>query len=178
MKWTGLVGFLCCVGVGVAVAQAPMLQKAGADQKRLEAFVGTWSYEGEAKQNPYGPAGKITGTDVYDMLPGGFFLTHHWDEKNPLGSLKGTETWGYDPAKKAYEYHYYTSFGEMGSGSITVNGSAWTAISSGTTFDGKKAWSRCVMTFAGATTFTSKCAASTDGKTWSGDIFEAKWTKK
>src|SRR5262245_61241389 len=174
MKRIALVGLLCGVGVSSALAQPPAVQKPGADQKKLEAFVGTWTYDGEAKQNPYGPAGKVTGTDVYEMLPGGFFLTHRWDEKNPLGALKGVETWGYDPAKKAYECHYYTRYGEMGSGSITVNGSAWTATSSGITFDGKKAWSRCVTTFAGASTFTSKCAASTDGKTWSGDIFEAK----
>jgi len=169
---------LCAFAGSVAHAQAPSAQKPGPQQKKLEAFVGTWTYAGEAKQNPYGPAGKITGTDVYEMLPGGFFLTHHWDEQNPIGSLKGIETWGYDSLKKSYAYNYYTSFGEMGSGTIAVTGNAWKFTSSGITFDGKRAWSRCTATFASATSFTVKCDASADGKTWAPDIFEATWTKK
>jgi hypothetical protein len=165
------------VGTGTS-AQTPSAQKPGADQMKLEVFVGTWTYVGEAKQNPYGPAGKITGTDVYEMLPGGFFLTHHWDEKNPIGNVKGVETWGYDSEKKSYAYNYYTSVGEMGSGAITVTGNTWKFTSSGITFDGKRASSRCTTTLAGPTSFTVKCDASPDGKTWATDVFQGTWTKK
>ena len=165
------------VGSGIG-AQAPRVQKPGAEQKRLEAFVGTWTYAGEAKQNPYGPAGKISGTDAYEMLPGGFFLTHHWDERNPIGNLKGVETWGFDSEKKSYVYNYYTSFGEMGSGTIAITGATWTFASSGVTFDGKRAWSRCRYNFAGTASFTVKCDASADGKAWAANIFQATWTKK
>jgi uncharacterized protein DUF1579 len=165
------------VGTG-AGAQAQTSQKPGPDQKKLEVFVGTWSYSGEAKQNPYGPAGKITGTDVFEMLPGGFFLTHHWDEKNPIGNLKGVETWGFDSAKKAYAFNYYTSFGEMGSGSIAVTGNTWKNTSTGIAFDGKRAWSRCTFDLTSATTFTVKCDASADGTKWANDVFQGTWTKK
>ena len=165
------------VGTG-ASAQAPSAQKPGPEQKKFEAFVGTWSYVGEARQNPYGPAGKITGTDVYEMLPGGFFLTHHWDERNPIGNLKGVETWGYDSEKKSYAYNYYTSFGEMGSGAIAITGNTWKFTSSGITFDGKRASSRCTASFASAASFTIKCDASADGKTWATDVFQGTWTKK
>ena len=170
-----LMGGAAVSGVG---AQAPSAQKPGAEQKKLETFVGTWTYVGEAKTNPYGPAGKINGTDVYEMLPGGFFLTHHWDETNPIGKLKGVETWGYDADKKGYAYSYYTSFGEMGSGAISIAGNQWTFTSSGTTFDGKRAWSRCTTTVASATSFAVKCDASPDGKTWAADVFRGTWSKK
>jgi uncharacterized protein DUF1579 len=175
--WTMVMLALAVTNAG-GHAQATAPQKPGAEQKKLEAFVGTWTYAGEAKDNPYGPAGKVTGTDVYEMLPGGFFLTHHWDEQNPLGSLKGVETWGYDPAKKAYALNYYTSFGEMGSGALTVAADTWRSTSSGIVFDGKRAWSRCTTTFASAGVFTIKCDTSSDGKTWAGDMFQATWTKK
>ena len=168
---------LVCVIAGAgARAQAP--QRPGPEQKKFEAFVGTWTYAAAAKENPYGPAGQITGTDVFEMLPGGFFVTHHWDEKNPVGNLKGVETWGYDPQKKAYAYNYYTSFGEMGSGTITITGNTWRFESSGIAFDGKRAWSRCTATFAAASSFTQKCDASGDGKTWANDVFTGTWTKK
>jgi Protein of unknown function (DUF1579) len=178
MKWITIVCVVSCIGAGKAWAQAPSPQKPGAEQKKLEGFVGTWAYEGESKQSPFSPAGKVIGTDVFEMLPGGFFLTHHWDEKNPIGSVKGVEIWAYDAVKKSYTFNYYTSVGEMGSGPITVSGNAWTSSTAGVTFDGKQAWSRCVTTFAGAMTFTMKCDASTDGKTWSADVFHGKWTKK
>ena len=178
MKWITIVAVVSCIGAGSAWAQAPSPQKPGAEQKKLETFVGTWAYAGASKQSPFSPVGKVIGTDVYEMLPGGFFLTHHWTEENPIGSVKGVETWGYDAAKKVYTINYYTSFGEMGSGTITVTGNTWTSSVSGITFDGKQAWSRCVTTVAVATTFAMKCAASADGKTWSADVFEGKWTKK
>src|SRR5436190_2192895 len=108
-----LIATLVCVLAAAASAQGP--QKPGAEQKKFEAFVGTWSYTGESKASPYSPAGKVSGTDVYEMLPRGFFITHHWDEANPVGPTKGVETWGYDAEMKAYAYNYYTSLGEMGS---------------------------------------------------------------
>jgi len=178
MKLMVHVGAVVCVGVAAVSAQTPAVQKPGAEQKKLEAFVGTWTYEGESKANPFSPAGKVTGTDIYEMLPGGFFVTHHWDEKNPIGSVKGVETWGYDPSKKAYAYNYYTSVGEMGSGTIAVSGNTWTFSSSGVAFDGKRAWSKCTTTIVSPTSLTVSCDASIDGKTWSPGVFTGKWTKK
>src|SRR5262245_46538576 len=85
-----------------ALAQAPAVPKPGPEHKKFDAFVGTWSYEGEAKKTVFGPAGKVTGTDVFEMLPGGFYIQHHYDEKNPLANMKGTEIWAYDPIKRVY----------------------------------------------------------------------------
>jgi hypothetical protein len=178
MRMMSIVAVALFVGAGTAWAQPRATQKPGPEQKKLEAFVGTWAYEGESKQSPFSPAGKVVGTDVFEMLPGGFFLSHHWDETNPIGSVKGVETWGYDSIKKSYVFNYYTSVGEMGSGPITANGNVWTSNAIAITFDGKQAWSRCVSTFAGAATFTMKCDASADGKTWNTDVFSGKWTKK
>ena len=104
-------------------------------------------------------------------------ITHHWDEKNPLGNVKGGETWGYDAEKKAYAYNYYSSVGKMGSGAISVTGNVWRFTSSGVTFDGKRAWGRCTATL-GTGSFTIKCDAASDGKTRANDVFQGTWTKK
>src|SRR5262245_59277518 len=74
----------------------------------------------------FGPAGKVSGTDVFEMLTGGLYLQHHYDEKNPLRAMKGTEIWAYDPVKKVYTNNYFNSTGEFGSGTCTVNGNTWT----------------------------------------------------
>ena len=167
---------LCLFVTVTAIGQAPTpLPKPGPEHKRLESFVGTWTYEGEAKKNAFGPAGKITGTDVFEMLPGGFAVIHRWDEKNPLGSLKGTEIWAYDPIKKTYTMNYFTNLGEVGSGTFTINGNTVTATSSGITYEGKMGYGRGTWTLS-PTTITVKWDASSDGKTFA-PSFEGRWTK-
>lgn len=176
-RWSTVVAILCLMAAAVVAGQAPApAPKPGAEHKKLEAFVGTWTYEGEVKKNPFGPAGKITGTDVYEMLPGGFFMQHRWDEKNPLGNIKGTEIWGYNALKKAYSYNYFSSLGETGSGGITNAGNTWTFQGSGITYDGKTASARGTVTFASPTSLVIKVEASADGKTFA-PAFEGKWTK-
>jgi hypothetical protein len=162
--------------VAVALQAQSPVPKPGPEHKKFEALLGTWMYEGQALKSIFGPAGKVTGTDVYEMLPGGFFLQHHWDENNPLGNVKGLEVWGYDSIKKMYSYNYFNSIGEIGSGTITINGSTWNFAGGGVTYDGKSGKGRCSLTFAGTTAFTVKCEVSTDGNAWAPN-FEGKWTK-
>ena len=44
--------------------------------QRLEALVGRWRTEGHIVGEPPIP---VRGTDIYEWLPGGFFLVHHVD---------------------------------------------------------------------------------------------------
>jgi hypothetical protein len=34
--------------------------------KRLNVFVGKWNTEGQIQESPFGPAGKLIGTDTYE----------------------------------------------------------------------------------------------------------------
>ena len=171
------VTIVCLLIATIALSQtsAPV-QKPGPEHKKMETFVGTWSYEGDAKKTVFGPAGKVTGTDVYEMLPGGFYLQHRYDEKNPLGNMKGTEIWAYDPVKKVYTNNYFNSTGEWGSGTFTINGNTWAFTGSAITYDGKTAYWRWTATLANPTSFNVKAEASSDGKTYVLG-FEGKWTK-
>lgn len=59
--------------------------------------------EGVVLEGPSGPATRITGTDAYEWLPGGFFLLHHvdvhvGDEKVDAFEVIG----GYDAATGTY----------------------------------------------------------------------------
>jgi hypothetical protein len=171
------LGVLFVALSSVAPAQAPAaMPKPNAEMKKLDMLIGTWMYTGDAIKSVFGPAGKVTGSDVYEMLPGGFFMQHHWDEQNPLGNAKGVEIWGYDAVKKNFTFNYFNSFGDWGSGTLTINGTAYASTSSGVSYDGKTNKGRCTGTLT-AKTWTIKCDASADGNTWA-HSFDGTWTKK
>jgi hypothetical protein len=46
------------------------------ETQRLGALVGRWRSRGHVVADPPVP---IVGTDIYELLPGGFFLIHHVD---------------------------------------------------------------------------------------------------
>jgi Protein of unknown function (DUF1579) len=54
------------------VARAPQTE-------RLEVLVGRWNSAGRTVPGPSEPAIRITGTDTYEWLAGGFFLVHRVD---------------------------------------------------------------------------------------------------
>ncbi len=166
-----------CAVTAVLVAQTPAQPaKPNPELKKLEVLLGSWTYTGDAKQSPFGPAGKVTGTETFSMMAGGFFMEDRWDEKDPLGTVKGLQMWSYDATKKSLAYTYFTSAGESGSGTVTISGNTWTWLGSGITYEGKPAYGRGTYTFTGAGAFTVASDASADGKTWARS-FEGKWTK-
>jgi hypothetical protein len=157
-----------------AAAQTQSLAP-GPEHKRLEVFVGNWTFQGEAKAGPAGPGGKITGSDRNQLL-GGFFIERQVEETGPTGKVTGRMMIGYDPVKKTYITSGFDSTGAFNSGTVTVSGNTWTFMFSGVV-GGKPVQSRCPLTFAaGNNSFTVKCDDSTDGKTWT-PTFEGQWTK-
>ena len=157
----------------------PVVAKPGPEITKLASqVVGTWSYEGAARANPYGPAGKTKGTDVWELGPGGFSVLHRWNEQNPIAPTTGLEVITWDASKKSLVGSYYSSLGETGGGALTLAGDTYTYPTTGITWEGKPAWSKCTWTFAGAKTLKVKCDASPDGKAWMPAVFEGTWTKK
>lgn len=161
--------------VATAAAQAP-LPKPGPEQKRLEVFVGDWTFEGEFSLGTMGQGGKVTGTETSRML-GGFFVERHFQEKGPSGSRRrGVHVFGFDPVKKTYITSDFDSTGGFGSGTVSVSGRTWT-FSEARVNAGRPIHNRCVLTFApGNRSFTAQCNGSTDGKKWA-PSFVGRWTK-
>src|SRR5437879_5075347 len=111
------------------VAQAP--SKPGPEQKRLEVFLGKWISQGEAKASPYGLAGKITATETFEWLPGGFFMIHRSEGRQGTIDVKWTEIIGYDARKKMYTTHTFDNFGNaaLWEGTWRGNTLVWTTDS-------------------------------------------------
>lgn len=98
----------------------------GPGHKRLGAFVGTWATEGEIKGGPSGPRSKVRAIDIYEWLPGGFFLLHKGDSHMPDGRTQGIEVIGYDPASDAYSMHSFDSAGRVAVMRASVEREEWT----------------------------------------------------
>jgi hypothetical protein len=55
--------------------------KPGPEQKKLEIWLGRWTYETEFKSTPLGPAGKVSGMATVRPILGGFFVEWRGEEK-------------------------------------------------------------------------------------------------
>ena len=171
-----LAATICFAVIGPSLrAQAT---KPGPENKKLEVFLGSWTFEWDTKASVFGPAGRITGVERYESMPGGFFVQMNREAKGPQGDFRDHFVFGYDPVAKK---HTLTIFGladgTSGSYTGTANGNIWAWSGSGHTGSGKSYQERCTVTVAaGGASFALKCEATGDGKTWSPSI-DGKYTK-
>ena len=154
--------------------QPPEMPKAGPEQQRLRYFVGDWRTEGEMKASPFGPAGKLMGTDHAVML-GDFFVVTNSDSRGPMGSMKAISTLAYDSKEKIYTYDEYTSLGEHELSKGTVSGDTWTWTSD-EEMGGKTMKGRFTLKQVSPTSYTFKFEMSEDGNSWT-TVMEGKSTK-
>jgi hypothetical protein len=83
----------------------------GPQIQRLDALVGRWRSEGRIVGEVPVP---ISGTDVYEWLPGGYFLVHHVDVVIGQQKLQALELIGeYDPATDLFTARAYDNLGNV-----------------------------------------------------------------
>jgi hypothetical protein len=104
--------------------------------KRLDAFVGKWNTQGQIKESPFGPAGKIIGTDTYEWLSGGFFLIHRVNVRMGDQRNESIEIIGYDASSKTYPMHSFDSQGNSIVMQASVVGDTWTFTGESMRFTG------------------------------------------
>jgi len=168
---------VCLLGLMSARAQSPApLPSPGPDQKKLEVYLGKWQVEGEAKESPYGPAGKFSSRDTTEWLPGGFFFTHRADGRQGSVEVRQLEVVGYDARNKVYTSRTFDNFGNAGSWKGTVQGNTWTWTGE-SIVAGKPLQERCTVVFAtNVASYNVKCDYSPDGRTWTTNV-ELKGTR-
>lgn len=164
----------CCLLLCLA-GSALSAPKPGPEHKRLERWVGSWTYTGEEKKTVLGSANSYNGTATGEMILGGFFLQIRYAEKNFFGGESGMQILGYDAVKKQYVSNEFDSEGSVASGTMTWVGDDWTETDLAVK-DGKNLQIRCTGKFAGTTSLTTTCELSEDNKTWV-PYYAEKWTK-
>ena len=99
-----------------------------AAHKQLEIFIGKWINEGELLPAGDAPGEKILTSDVYEWLPGKFFVLH--TAYGRVGDLPvgAVEVIGYDEATDTYRTHLFDSQGNASD--VDVAGLAFSEWSS------------------------------------------------
>src|SRR4051812_34520888 len=100
-----LAATLLAFSFAARLVSAADLPKPGAEHKRLDYYLGSWTFESTVAASPYGPAGKNTGKQTCERGPGGFSVVFHSDVNSTAGRVQGLAVMGYDSQKKSY--HYY-----------------------------------------------------------------------
>jgi hypothetical protein len=104
--------------------------------KHLDAFVGKWKTEGQIKESPFGPSGKLVGTDTYEWLAGGFFLIHRVDVCMGDQKNESIEMIGYDASSNTYPMHSFDSQGNSIAMQARIKGDTWTFTGESMRFTG------------------------------------------
>jgi hypothetical protein len=152
---TSLVVWLCCTGVAFAQQGA-----AGAAQKPLERFLGTWVYEGEDRT---AGGGAVRCESTRRWIAAGYFVESRRRCTTPRGELQQLEVYGYDAAERVYKYWGFN--GQVVSMYATPSMDDAPIRWNSTAFPGRF---RCSETFApSGSESTANCESSTDGGgTW------------
>ena len=88
--------------------------------QRLQQFVGRWNTTGRTSEGH-----KLQATDVYEWLPGEFFIIHKWKSRLGEEAVAGIEIIGYDTEANAYFTQSYDSHGNTAKYQAYFSGNVW-----------------------------------------------------
>ena len=150
-----LVVWLCFIATGLAQSGP-----AGAAQKPLDRYLGTWVYEGEDRT---AGGGAVRCESTRQWIAAGYYVESRRRCTTPRGELQQVEVYGYDAVERVYKYWGFNGPGVSIYATPSMNDATirWNS----TAFPGRF---RCTETFApGGSGSTANCETSTDGGgTW------------
>ena len=110
--------------VGAAFGQQPNSSPTpGPEHKKLEIWVGDWTYETVAQASPLGPASTYTGKNTARPILNGWFVECRGEDKGPSGTTQYTEIDGYEAAVKRYRWTCFIGDGSVQDFTYTIDGS-------------------------------------------------------
>jgi hypothetical protein len=106
-----------------------------AEHKRLDVFIGKWINEGYTVATADALSVKILTSDVYEWMPGGFFVLHLAYGRMGNMDVGGTEITGYDAESKKYHSYFFDSQGNVTKDEFTIEGNtcSWVGKETGCT---------------------------------------------
>ncbi len=158
-----------------AGALAQEMPKPGPEHKKLDAFAGTWTLDGDMKAGAMGPGGKVTENEKCEWMEGGFYLVCHTDFKTTMGKGSGVSVMGYSTDDKAYTYREFNSWGEFTDSKGSVDGDTWTWTND-EKMGGMTMKARFTMKVTSLTSYNFSFEMSQDGTKWT-MVMDGKATK-
>lgn len=83
----------------------------GHEHTLLNPFVGEWNTIGTIRATANSPEIKVSGTDTYEWLPGGFFLLHKVEVFVGIEKNETIEIIGFDLSSNCYTMQHYDNKG-------------------------------------------------------------------
>ncbi len=163
--------------LAVAVqAQAP---KPTSELVGLEPWIGNWAIEAQGKDSPSEPEYKYTWTLQCRWILGGFFaeVNHRW--KSQSGETTALEILGYDPIKKQYVTHGFSSSGRTWTATATFKDGIFVITATPASAEGKPGMkARNTFTFSpDRMSFSLKGEEEKDGTWWTSSTGKGVKTK-
>jgi hypothetical protein len=124
----------------------------------LNSLIGKWMTEGETIPTEGSPPLKIQASDIYEWVPGGFFVVHTAYGRIGDQPVGGIELIGYDERARKFRTDFFDSQGNVSSQDLTFQDGVWT-------WSGSHARARGVLSEDG-TAIRTRHEWSDDGKTW------------
>jgi hypothetical protein len=171
----------CAAGLALSgaalAADAPAAPKPTPDHEKLAYFVGKWTMEGDMKESPAGPGGKLTGKDNCEWFEGKFAVVCNSTGTSPMGPTKGLGILGYSAEEKAYTYYGVDNSGQVQTTVPrgTKDGDTWTYTDE-SKMGGKMIKSRYIVKEESPSAYTFKWEIQGEDGKWA-TIVEGKETK-
>jgi hypothetical protein len=179
MAFKKIVIAIATLALFTACAWAQMAPKPGAELKKLDYFVGTWTTDATIAEGPWGAGGKFTSTGTSEWMTGNFFVVDHADFKLPPevgGEGKETLILGYNADQNVYTRDGFNSQGRRENWTGTLVGDTWTWTGS-QVYAGQDVKQRLTVKALSPTSYSLKFDVSLDGTNWM-PFMEGKSTKK
>lgn len=140
--------------------------KPSAAHRRLNVFLGRWNLEGQQLEGPFGPAAKITATQIYEWLAGELFMIQRFDALVDGTQAACIELVGYDAKSRTYPVQTFYNNGSTSKWQLTERDGTW-LLTGRSEVGGKPSEVRCTTVFSEVNSLmTGRWEYSTNGTLW------------
>jgi hypothetical protein len=96
------------------------------EHELMSSLVGKWITAGTTIPTDDAPALDIAASDIYEWVPGGFFVLHVAYGRIGDADVGGIEIIGYDPESRKHRTHFFDSQGNVTNQDLTFGDRTWT----------------------------------------------------
>ena len=136
------------------------------EHQKLGAFIGNWTYEGEAFESPLGPAEKFSGKETGEWFSGKFAVVWREDFKGSISGENHTlNVVTYDITAKTYTWYQVDNHGGSSFTKSSITRDVMITLLE-EKVKGKTFKIKCTMKGLGTDKYTYSVEYSEDGKVW------------
>jgi len=144
--------------IGVSTGRVDEQRERPPELEQLNVFIGRWMTEGETVAEPGAPAKTIVASDVYQWLPGEYFVMHPAYGRIGAIGVGGPEIIGFDPTTRQFQCYFFDSQGNTTREALSCRDHVWSW---------QGTYARCTGVFTDdGKTLTARHERSDDGVHW------------